>query len=276
MNIENNKEINNQIQEYQLKQHVVLQKIQKELLDNNKYLNENKPYLNKLFYNELTHYTSYINDYGYLITFTDKYKTKKDDSCPSNQIRQGNELYAYSREGSVIDTAPMCSIYGSNVKNKKSNDVAWVDIEGYKHEYTHSSWKNRDLSCKEPVILLTHKQYTKIPTSIYSMNKERQCMKTQVNSALVYELQSINKEFIQYLKRIKGNKDTNAKIKEMIDNLKKQNLSIVQMMNQDQSIESMLQDSVVKKDMYESQFIAWCLVTILGIGLIGHFGKKKL
>jgi hypothetical protein len=86
----------------------------------------------------------------------------------------------------------------------------------------------------------------------------------------------INNEFIKYLETIKGDLSTNKKIKQMIESIQKQNVFIVQKMNQDQSIQSMFQDSIVKKDMFQHQYIAWSLVTILGIGLISHFGKKKL
>lgn len=277
MNIETNKQINHEIQAYQLKQYTILEKIQEQLLENNKYLNENTPYLNKLFYNEITNFTTFVNEYGFLITFMDKDHTSvKDSSCPTDQLRQGNELYAYTRQGSEINSPPMCNIYGNNIQDKETNDIAWVDIEGYKHEYTHHSWKNRDASCKTPIVSLTHKQYSNIPTGIFSMNKERQCIKNTVNPALIYELQRVNKDFIDYLKTIKGNKDTNDKIHKMITSLEKQNLYIVQEMNTDQSVDAMLQDSVVKKDMYEYQYISWSLVTVLAIGLIAHFGKKKL
>ena len=276
MNIEINKKINNDIHEYQLKQYRLLEQIQQELLENNKYLDENKPYLNKMFFNELNNYNTYVNDYGFLITFTDNPNIHTDNSCPTDSIRQGPELYAFTHEGSVINNQPMCNIFGKNVKDKTTNDIAWVDIEGYKHTYNHNSWSNRDISCKEPVILLTHKQYSSIPTSNYEMNNKKRCMKTTVNSALIYELYKVNNDFIQYLKRIKGEQKTNNKIKQMIDKIEKQNLYIVQEMNEKQSIEAMLQDSVVKKDMYQYQFISWCLVSVLGIGLISHFGKKKL
>jgi hypothetical protein len=277
MNIETNKQINTEIQSYQLKQYTILEKIQEQVLDNKKYLNENTPYLNKMFYNEITNFSTYVNEYGFLITFTDKEdNTSIDRSCPTYKLRQGNELYAYSREGSDINTSPLCNIYGNNIQNVDTNDIAWVDIEGYKHEYTHNSWKLRDASCKTPLLTLTHKQYSNIPSGSYSMNKERQCIKSTVNPALIYELQRVNKDFIFYLKSIKGGKETNDKIQKMIKSLEKQNLYIVQEMNKDQSVDAMLQDSVVKKDMYQYQFISWSLVTVLAIGLIGHFGKKKL
>ena len=276
MDIEKKQQVINRIKEYQLKQYTVLEKIQFQLLDSNKFLYENKPYLDKMFYNEDLNLDSYVNDYGYLITFTDNIKTTPDKSCPDNKIRQGQELYAFSRDGSVMDTGPMCTIYGKNVKDAKTNDISWVDIEGYKHTYSAESWNKRDLSCKEPVITLTHSQYNNIPSSEYPMNKERVCMKTSVNPALVYELKMINNEFIKYLETIKGDLSTNEKIKQMIESIQKQNVFIVQKMNQDQSIQSMFQDSIVKKDMFQHQYIAWSLVTILGIGLISHFGKKKL
>jgi hypothetical protein len=276
MDIEKKQKILKHIKDFQLKQYGIVEKIQLQLLDQNKFLQENKPYLDKMFFNEDTQLDNYVNEYGYLITFTDKYKTEVDKTCPDNKIRQGQELYAYSKEGSVLDTGPMCSIYGKNIKDSKTNDISWVDIEGYKHEYRAQSWNERDLSCKEPVLNLSHQQYTNIPTSEYSMNKERACMKTTVNPALIYELKSLNEQFIHYLETIKGDSSANSAIAKMIESIQKQNMSIVQTMNQDQSIASMLQDSVVKKDMFEYQFISWSLVTVLCIGLISHFGKKKL
>ena len=115
MNIEINKKINNDIREYQLKQYRILEKIQEELLENNKFLDENKPYINKMFYNELTNFNTYVNEYGYLITFTDNPTIHTNDSCPTDSIRQGPELYAFSHEGSVINNQPMCNIFGKNV-----------------------------------------------------------------------------------------------------------------------------------------------------------------
>ena len=276
MDIEKKQSITKRIKDYQLKQYGILENIQLQLLDQNKFLQENKPYLDKMFFNEDIHLDTYVNDYGYLITFTDKVNTTVDKTCPDNKLRQGQELYAFSKDGTVMDTAPMCSIYGKNIKDSKTNDISWVDIEGYKHEYSGESWNERDLSCKEPVVILSHKQYTNIPTSEYSMNKDNVCMKTSVNPALIYELKSLNQEFIKYLETIKGDASTNIQITKMIESIQKQNISIVQKMNQDQSVASMLQDSVVKKDMFEYQFISWSLVTVLCIGLISHFGKKKL
>ncbi len=276
MDIEEKQKVINHIKEFQLKQYTVLEKIQIQLLDSNKFLYENKPYLDKMFYNEDLNLDNYVNDYGYLITFTDKYNTKPDNTCPENKIRQGQELYAYTKDGSVIETNPICNIYGKNIKDEKTNDISWVDIEGYKHTYTSDSWNNRDASCREPVITLSHLQYKNIPMSEYPMNKERVCMKTSVNPALIYELKVINNEFIKYLETIKGDSYTNKKIKKMIESIQKQNVFIVQKMNQDQSIQSMFQDSIVIKDMFQHQYLAWSLVTILGIGLISHFGKKKL
>ena len=152
MDIEKKQKVINRIKEFQLKQYTILEKIQIQLVESNKFLYENKPYLDKMFYNEDINLDNYVNDYGYLITFTDKYKTKSDISCPDNKIRQGQELYAFSKEGSIIDTAPMCNIYGKNIKDVSTNDISWVDIEGYKHKYSVESWNKRDLSCKEPVI----------------------------------------------------------------------------------------------------------------------------
>ena len=276
MDIEKQQNVVKTIKDFQLRQYTVLEKIQLQLLEENKFLQENKPYLDKRFFNELSNLNTYINNYGFLITFTDKQKTTADKSCPKTTLRQGSELYVFSRDGSTIDTAPMCNIYGKNVKNSETNNTAWVDIEGYKHEYNNTSWQDRDLSCREPVLTLSPKQYNNIPSSDYPMNKKLQCMKTNINPALIYELKSLNQQFIKYLETIKGDTYTNLKVKEMIEKLKKQNISIVQKMNQDQSVDSMLQDSVVKKDMYEHQYIAWSLVTVLGISLIAHFGKKKL
>lgn len=277
MDIEKQQNVINTIKDFQIRQYSILEKIQAQLLDENKFLDQNKPYLDKRFLNELTDFNSYINKYGFLITFTDKYHNKVDNSCPQTILRQGSELYVFSREGSTIDSTPICNIYGRNVKNSETNNTAWVDIEGYKHEYNNNiSWNYRDLSCREPVLSISSTQYNNIPTSEYPMNKKLHCMKTTVNPALIYELKSLNEQFISYLNSIKGDKYTNSKIKLMIEKLKKQNISIVQKMNQDQSVESMLEDSVVKKDMYQHQYIAWSLVTVLGISLIMHFGKKKL
>ena len=55
MDIEKKQNIIKRIKEFQLKQHTILENIQLQLLDQNKFLQENKPYLDKMFFNEDTH-----------------------------------------------------------------------------------------------------------------------------------------------------------------------------------------------------------------------------
>ena len=63
-------------------------------------------------------------------------------------------------------------------------------------------------------------------------------------------------------------------IQNIISILEKQNMYIVQEMNDGDSINAMLDDSRVRINMSEYQTLSWSIVVILGIGLIAHFGKK--
>ena len=63
MDIEEKQKVINHIKEFQLKQYNVLEKIQIQLLDSNKFLYENKPYLDKMFYNEDLNLDNYVNDF---------------------------------------------------------------------------------------------------------------------------------------------------------------------------------------------------------------------
>ena len=89
-----------------------------------------------------------------------------------------------------------CSIYGKNVRNIDTNDLAWVDIQGYKHEYVQEQWNERDASCKTSTVPLTNKQYSIIPDSNEIMTKYRFCLQKDINPALIYEYRAHNKQFI--------------------------------------------------------------------------------
>ena len=51
MDIEKQQNVVKTIKDFQLRQYTVLEKIQLQLLEENKFLQENKPYLDKLFFN---------------------------------------------------------------------------------------------------------------------------------------------------------------------------------------------------------------------------------
>ena len=263
------------VNDYKIKQERVIHAIKEDLLIDQKYNIENKPYYEKLFYNHYDNIYLYVNEYGYLIPFLGKKNNQTSSTCPSISKQEGYDIYAYTKEGAVMKGGPICSIYGNNVQDNKTKEYAWVDIMGYKHIYVNNEWKERDVSCKSNPIVLTHKQYSVIPTSTLDMTKDNFCLKRDINPSLIYEYKMNNEQFIEYLTRIKTkNSEDRKNISNIIEILKKQNLSIVQQMNEDSGIDAMLNDSRVKVSMSEYQTLSWVFVGVLGIGLIVHFGKK--
>ena len=173
------------IKEYKLKQFHIIEAIKSELLENQKYNYTNQPYYEKLFYNHFDDLYMYTNKYGYLIPFLGTSNTEKDNSCPSVSKQEGYDIYAYTKEGVVMEGNPLCSVYGNNVQDNKTNELAWVDIMGYKHVYVNKEWKERDMSCKTKPLMLTNKQYSMIPSSDSYMTKHTFCLKKDVNPSLL-------------------------------------------------------------------------------------------
>jgi hypothetical protein len=94
-----------------------------------------------------------------------------------------------------------CKIAGQNVENKETNEVAWVDIKGFKHVYPSKVWNNKKESCKSTPLKLSANAYNNIPTDT-PMKENIDCMKLNADPALWSKLQNLNSELIFLSKKL--------------------------------------------------------------------------
>ena len=137
----------------------------------------------------------YVNDYG----FTHKYSTNtwnnKDNSCPNTSeninIKSLNNLL----NGPNMGNRQACKIAGQNVKNIETNEIAWVDIKGFKHIYPEDVWNSKTNSCDIKPIQLSGHAYKNIPTDS-PMEQHTECLRLNVDTMLWEKIQLLNNKLI--------------------------------------------------------------------------------
>ena len=80
-----------------------------------------------------------------------------------------------------------CKIAGQNVQNKDTQEVAWVDIKGYKHLYPKEVWKGKQASCNLEAIKISKTAFDNIPSGSL-MTTTSVCNKMDLNPVLLGKL----------------------------------------------------------------------------------------
>lgn len=110
----------------------------------------------------------YVNDYG----FTHKYPRKSansklvlDQSCDKlKRAKIKQSVLDRLDKGRSMSLQEPCGIAGKNVRRGKSDEYAWISIDGMKHVYPDHVWKKKNESCHIPVIELHDTAYEAIPS----------------------------------------------------------------------------------------------------------------
>lgn len=202
----NEKMFNSTLTEYSNTYNLFMEDLMKKskMLDNaNKYL-DNNIYLGDIPSND-TKYI-YVNKFGFTHRYlNDESWKNKDASCPNTTINidgtYKNDLNlkfirSKPQMGPDMGLEQACKIAGQNVQNEKTNEIAWVDIKGYKHIYTDSIWKSKLESCgKYNPIKLSEKAYNNIPSGS-PMTESTLCTQLNIDSQLWGKLSSLNEKLI--------------------------------------------------------------------------------
>ena len=71
--------------------------------------------------------------------------TNNSNSCPSDPENVTSEDIANLKlQGPDMGSGQACGAAGTNIQNRDTNEIAWVDIKGYKHIYSDDMWKEKD------------------------------------------------------------------------------------------------------------------------------------
>lgn len=228
----------------------------------------------------------YINKFGFTHSYLndDSWKNK-DASCPNTTINIDGSykddlnlkfILSKSQMGPNMGLGQACKIAGQNIQNEKTNEIAWIDIKGYKHVYTDSIWKSKLESCgKYNPIKLSENAYNNIPSGS-PMTESTLCSQLNIDSELWGKLSRLNEKLISLANTIvedMGKIDiSNSDIKKRINDKQLLLNDYIKQLNDDKNnvidkrtIEN-IQGKYVDSNTYlkytETRYIIWILLSI--------------
>ena len=144
---------------------------------------------------------SYVNDFGYTHRYSNDAWLKNDSSCPNviKKISAGD--FKSFLKGPNMGLGQACKIAGQNVQNKDTQEVAWVDIKGYKHLYPKEVWKGKQASCNLEAIKISKTAFDNIPSGSLMTNTSV-CNKMDLNPVLLGKLNQLNNKLVSLAKSI--------------------------------------------------------------------------
>jgi hypothetical protein len=256
--------------------------LNKELLAANNHKSLQK-YFNNIVTVDDQNFT-YVNNYGYTHKYSNDSWQNKDKSCNSKVLNPtAAELAALNKNsGPAMSIGQMCNIAGQNIQNVKTNEIAWVDVKGFKHSYSNDIWSKKNSACSSDVKILDENSYDLIPSGS-PMTETSNChtLIKIINPEIIERLVNINKKLINHAENI--NSETNnikvnddsikndlsnerKKIKKYINHLKEDNHRFNAYKNSDSDIYNTLigQDEISRLTLNSNYFhyLIWILLIL--------------
>ena len=144
---------------------------------------------------------SYVNDFGYTHRYSNDAWLKNDSSCPNVITKISAGDFKSFLKGPNMGLGQACKIAGQNVQNKDTQEVAWVDIKGYKHLYPKEVWKGKQASCNLEAIKISKTAFDNIPSGSL-MTTTSVCNKMDLNPVLLGKLNELNNKLVSLAKSI--------------------------------------------------------------------------
>ena len=166
-----------------------------EMLEKTQSQKDVKEYYGKVISEDGGNY-SYVNDFGYTHRYSNDAWTKNSDSCPSDPttVSDGDSTELLS-SGPDMGVGQACGMAGTNIKNKTTGEVAWVDIKGFKHIYSSPVWDAKDSTCNTSVTSLEASSYDAIPSGS-PMVSTTSCEQLDVNPGTWQKLSQLNDKLV--------------------------------------------------------------------------------
>ena len=142
---------------------------------------------------------SYVNDFGYTHRYSNDTWLKNDSSCPNVITKISAGDFKSFLKGPNMGLGQACKIAGQNVQNKDTQEVAWVDIKGYKHLYPKEVWKGKQASCNLEAIKISKTAFDNIPSGSL-MTTTSVCNKMDLNPVLLGKLNELNNKLVSLAK----------------------------------------------------------------------------
>ena len=246
------------------------------LINNTKDKNDIIKYYGKVVKDNENNYT-YVNDYGYTHKYLSNSWESNDTSCPNTAEEINTNLLNKFLKGPNMGSGQACKIAGQNIKNIETNEIAWVDIKGFKHVYSQGAWNKKQNSCNIKPIELSARAYNNIPRDS-PMEEDTECLKLNVDSLLWKKLQKLNDELIVLSKQLlieldklktddsKLNQqliERQIKINEYIKRFEEGKINVDSINNEYDTVSGQLHHSSTYTKSSHYQYIIWFILAIL-------------
>jgi hypothetical protein len=168
----------------------VYKQFSEDLMNRKNQLNEVSPYLGKNIRNS-SGGIYYVNNFGNYYWYSgDAWNDGNPEGCPAGYEQLPGEVPTQLTRGANMNVGTPCGAAGQVVKNTDSGDMAWVDIQGYKHSFPEGT--KMSSSCAQMNILeLSNDAYNAIPSG-NSMSSIEPCMSLDVNPTIWKQLNQLN------------------------------------------------------------------------------------
>ena len=168
----------------------VYKQFSEDLMNRKNQLNEVSPYLGKNIRNS-SGGIYYVNNFGNYYWYSgDAWNDGNPEGCPAGYDQLPGEVPTQLTRGANMNVGTPCGAAGQVVKNTDSGDMAWVDIQGYKHSFPEGT--KMSSSCAQMNILeLSNDAYNAIPSG-NSMSSVEPCMSLDVNPTIWKQLNQLN------------------------------------------------------------------------------------
>lgn len=168
----------------------VYKQFSEDLMNRKNQLNEVSPYLGKNIRNS-SGGIYYVNNFGNYYWYSgDAWNDGNPEGCPAGYEQLSGEVPTQLTRGANMNVGTPCGAAGQVVKNTDSGDMAWVDIQGYKHSFPEGT--KMSSSCAQMNILeLSNDAYNAIPSG-NSMSSVEPCMSLDVNPTIWKQLNQLN------------------------------------------------------------------------------------
>jgi len=136
------------------------------------------------------------------------------------------------KKGPDMNPGEPCHLAGKNIRNSKTNQVAWVDLTGVKHIYPNQKMRDNLIGCNTKVtVTLDDDKYTNVPTGP-TMTLDSICLNISVNEHDYTKLLKMNKKLQVLASKIVNELDTViSKDSEMETNIRSKKSTIHKFLN---------------------------------------------
>ena len=236
----------------------------------------------------------YVNDYG----FTHKYprespgaKPLLDQSCDKlERVEVKQSVLDGLQKGRAMSPGEPCGIAGKNVRRGKSDEHAWISIDGLKHVYPAHVWKKKSESCHVPVAVLDEAAYEAIPSGS-AMTTSTECDRGagvppaewhrlyKLNEELAHLTELLTKEVnelvtadMQLTRKLEAQK---AQLAQHTTSLGSDRREIEHMQRDFQTVLGVNQDARLQMRSNWLHYIVWFLLALTVVSIVIHTARMN-